>query len=681
MKTRINLYLPLMICLIHLTGLAVHAGTLQTDTAPVGARPLDFSDLHRMAGVSEPALSADGKVVVYSVSTHNMDLDKAVSDIWMLDYSGKNELQLTHTERFSEWHPLFSPDGNSIAFLSDRGDDQSTQVWLMSVTGGEAYQLTHFPGGLSDFVWSSDGKQLAVIAADSDDELPKSADGKDKPIKPLIIDRYQFKDDENGYLNHKRSHLYRVDIAEKLATQMTFGDHDEFLPAWSPDGQHIAYVSKRGRDPDRHINWDIYMISLKDTSTEQQITTFKGADLDPEWESRLSWSPDNRHIAYLQSGEDKWIYYSPWQLSIVDTQTGQYVMPAAIDRCFNKPKWSSDGKAIYALIEESRNTYLSRIDIKSGAIKRLTNGHRFDSDFDISANGHIALLSSDDTHPAELFSYDGSPHALSHQNDLWRNQIHWQNAEDISFKSADGSLIDGFLVKPGNYVAGKKYPTVLRIHGGPVYQFSHELMFDWQLLAAKGYAVVAVNPRGSSGRGFDFAKAIYADWGNLDRQDVLAGVDHVVEMGIADPERLCVGGWSYGSILTNYVIAKDQRFKAATSGAGTSNMFGNYGLDEYIREYEFELGTPWADPENYARVSYPFLHADTIKTPTLFLCAQLDFNVPCNGAEQMYQALRSQNIATRLIEFPNEHHGLTIPSYLEFRLRSYVEWYEQFIKP
>ena len=206
-------------------------------------------------------------------------------------------------------------------------------------------------------------------------------------------------------------------------------------------------------------------------------------------------------------------------------------------------------------------------------------------------------------------------------------------------------------------------------------------MADWQVYAANGFAVVAINPRGSSGRGFDFARAIYADWGNKDTADVLAGIDHVVKMGVADPARLGLGGWSYGAILTNAVIASDTRFKAAVSGAGASNMYALYGHDQYIREYTLELGSPWANREVYDRASFPFLHADRISTPTLFQCAEKDLNVPCLGAEQMYQALRVRDVPTRLVIYPGEHHGLSVPSYLRDRMQRNLDWYSRFLKP
>jgi dipeptidyl aminopeptidase/acylaminoacyl peptidase len=214
-----------------------------------------------------------------------------------------------------------------------------------------------------------------------------------------------------------------------------------------------------------------------------------------------------------------------------------------------------------------------------------------------------------------------------------------------------------------------------------VYQFSNEFMFDWQLFAARGYVVVGCNPRGSSGRGEKFATAIYADWGNKDAQDVLAAVDYVVAQGIADPARLGVGGWSYGGMLTNYVMAQDTRFKAAVSGSSISNILAGYGTDQYIREYEIELGAPWRRPDVWMRVSFPFFRADRIVTPTLFLCGQDDFNVPLLNSEQMYQALRSLGIDTQLVIYPGQYHGITTPSYQRDRLERYLAWYDKYLMP
>jgi len=655
---------------------AMLASPALAETASNGFGP---DDLARIAEVTEPEASPDGRWLAYSVSTTNLAADKKQSDLWQVSWDGKTREPITRTPEDSEWRPQWSPDGKRIAFLSDRGgEDAETQVWIMGASGGSPRQLTDFADGVEDFVWEPDGQRLAIIARDP--ERPKGAE-KPKNPPPIVTTRYQFKEDGNGYLTTRRSHLYVFDLKTRKATLLTPGDHDELLPSWSPDGRQIAYVTKRGSDPDRHLNFDIYLVAPVAGAAERQLTSFPGSDLDPYWESRPSWSPDSKTIAYLRSGEDKWIYYAPWQLALVDVASRKERLPAPIDMSFYKPRWTPDGKAVLSLIERSRVTHLSRIDVASGTITPLTSGPRFDYDFAVAADGRITVLGGDDHHPYEISAVEpGGLRALSEHN-AWLRTKRLAPVEDISFKSADGTEIEGFLVKPIDYQPGRRYPTILRIHGGPVYQFSHDFMPDWQAYAARGYAVIAVNPRGSSGRGFDFARAIYADWGNKDAQDVLAGVDHMVKIGVADPAGLGIGGRSYGSILANYVIAKDKRFKAAVSGAGSSNMLGMYGHDQYTREYELELGTPWANRDAYDRASYPFLHADRISTPTLFYCAEKDFNVPCLGTEQMYQALRSRDVPTQLVIYPGENHALTVPSYLRDRLQRLLAWYDRFLQP
>ncbi|MGH8060646.1 MAG: prolyl oligopeptidase family serine peptidase [Pseudoxanthomonas sp.] len=642
------------------------------------------SDLARLADLTEPEFAPDGDSLVYTVTTANLQEDKAQSDLWRVRFDGSQRTQLTRTPDSNEWRAQWSADGKSLAFLSDRkqvGEDEedaTTQVWTMPAAGGKARRLTNFADGVEDFVWSPDGKWLAVIALDP--EFPAGTP-KPKNPPPIVTDRYQFKEDGSGYLGSRRKHLYLFDLASGKVAQLTSGAHDEQLPAWSPDGKLVAYVTKRGADPDRHLNFDIYVIEPKAGASERQLTTFPGSDLDPYWETRPTWSPDSTRIAYLQSDEDKWIYYAPWQLAVVDVASGKATIPAPIDRCFTKPRWSVDGNSLYALIEQSLVTHLSRIDLAEGKVTDLTHGDRFDYDLDVSAEGRIVVLGGDDHNPYEISAVETKGLRALGKHNEWLANKQLADVEKIRFKAKDGTPLEGLLVKPVGYEPGKRYPTLLRLHGGPVYQFSHEFMPDWQGYAAQGYAIVAINPRGSSGRGFDFAREIYADWGNKDADDVLAGADHVVEMGIADPERLGIGGWSYGAILTNAVIARDTRFKVAISGAGASNMYAMYGHDQYIREYEIELGTPWNDRKQYDRASTPFLHADRIKTPTLFQCGEADYNVPCLGAEQMYQALRSLEVPTQLVIYPGENHGLTVPSYLRDRLERNLAWYDRFLKP
>ncbi|MDR7100114.1 dipeptidyl aminopeptidase/acylaminoacyl peptidase [Lysobacter niabensis] len=671
--------------------LATASAAAVPSAPPAPPVPFGVDDLARLADVAAPDLSADGKALVYSVSTVNAKEDLAQTDLWRVGYDGTGRVQLTRTPTHSESRPLWSPDGRAIAFLSDAPppakakpgksgggeEEEVSQVWLMPAAGGPARPITRFPSGVDDYVWSPDGKRIAVIVRDS--ERPAGA-AKPKHPPPIVSERYQFKEDGTGYLGERRTHLYVVDIASGKAEQITTGKHDEILPSWSPDGKLVAYVTKRGVDPDRHLNYDIYVVEPKAGASERQLTTFPGSDLDPYWETRPAWSPDSTRIAYLRSGEDKWIYYAPWQLAVVDVASGHETVPAPIDRCFTKPHWSADGRGVFVLVEQSGVTHLSRVELDNGRVTELTHGDRFDYDLAVSRNDRVVVLGDGDLHPYRISAVEGDGlRVLADHNEFLATRA-LAAVETIRFRNRDGGEIEGLLVKPHGYAPGRRYPTIVRLHGGPVYQFSHEFMPDWQVYAAQGFAVLAINPRGSSGRGFDFARAIYADWGSVDVRDVLDGIEHVVALGIADPQRLGVGGWSYGAILTNAVIASDTRFKAAISGAGASNMYGMYGHDQYIREYELELGTPWANRDVYDRASFPFLHADRITTPTMFQCAGEDVNVPCLGAEQMYQALRSRNVPTRLVVYPGESHGLTVPSYLRDRMARNLAWYQRFLQ-
>ncbi|MGZ8537917.1 MAG: alpha/beta hydrolase family protein, partial [Flavisolibacter sp.] len=256
------------------------------------------------------------------------------------------------------------------------------------------------------------------------------------------------------------------------------------------------------------------------------------------------------------------------------------------------------------------------------------------------------------------------------------------SVEKFVSKSNDGTLVSNLLYLPPN-APKEKLPAIFYIHGGPVGQDDYGFDLTRQMLAARGYAVIAVNYRGSNGRGIDFSKAIYADWGNKEVADILGAADHVVAKGIVDPERMGISGWSYGGILTDYTIAKDTRFKAASSGAGSALQLSLYGVDQYILQLETELGQPWKDNnyEKYLKLSYPFLHADRIKTPTQFITGEKDFNVPAIGSEQMYQALRSLGVPTELLVYPGQYHGFTQPSFIKDRFERYYKWFDKYLKP
>ena len=626
-----------------------------------------LNDIYRIQDVAEPDSSPDGKWVVFSVHQLHPDTNQASTNIWCVSVKNQSRRQLTFSNDSTNSLPKWSPDGQWIAYLSNAAGE-NTQIWLYSFKDSKGIQLTHTNTSISDFSWSSDSNEIVFVAQPKTDS-----------DKPIIINRYQFKDDEEGYLSNARNHLYIVNIKLQKTRMITFGEHDEYSPAWSPDGKYIAYISKRGKDADRKANYEVFLMEPALAPAERQLTHYQGADIGVSLETNLSWSPDGSKIAYLGSRKGKWSYYENTQLAVVHVNNGKVHSISTIDKWLYKPKWAANGKEIYALVEESRNTYLHKINTQTGAMKRLTDGLRFDQDFTIAKN-HLVLLSTDDTHPSELFVLDSKPRPLTMQNKELMNEVQFQAAEDFEFKSSDGIDIHGIFIKPARLVKNKKPPSILYLHGGPVDQSSHQFDFDLQWFAANGYAVIAPNPRGSSGRGIDFAKAIYADWGNLDVKDVLGSVDYFVAQGLVDNNRLAVGGWSYGGMLTNYVIASDSRFRAALSGAGSANILSNYGADQYTYEYEQELGMPWAKPNVYLKLSYPFMKSNKIKTPTLFMCGQLDFNVPCEGSEQLYQALKSLNTPTELVIYPKEHHVLDVPVYIADRLQRYVDWLDLYMK-
>ncbi len=602
----------------------------------------------------------------------------------MTSWDGKETVRLTAGKE-SETSPRWSPDGRFLAFLSDRGDDSDvSQLWLLPRAGGEAEKITEAKGGVEDFDWSPDGKRLVLVVEDPDPEpAQKEGSKKTKPKKPIVIDRFQFKLDGDGYLGKRHKHLQLLDRESRKLEVLTAGDYDDLLPAWSPDGRTIAFVSKRGPDPDRTDNWDLYAVEPKAGATPRPLTTYEGADNQPDWgDSRPAWSPDGKWIAYLQGGPDKLIYYAVHRLAVVPAAGGPArVLTQDLDRNVLSPRFTPDGKAILFLLEEDQAVHLAKMPASGGPIDRLVAGRRVVLAFTTASDGRSAILAGDPMAPEEVYAVEaGAPRRLSHQNDAWLAEVKLGATEETKFTSKDGTEIHGFVVKPPDYEAGRRYPAVLRIHGGPVGQFEDGFDADWQWIAANGYVVIAANPRGSSGRGEKFQAAIYADWGHRDVEDVLAAVDDAVTRGLADPDRLAVGGWSYGGMMTNYVIASTTRFKAATSGAGISNALTGYGTDQYIREYEQELGTPWKNFDNYLRVSFPFLHADRIATPTLFLCGDQDFNVPLVNSEQMYQALRSLGVPTELVIYPGQHHGISKPSFQRDRLERYVAWYDRYAK-
>lgn len=640
-------------------------------------RNLTIDDYFKIQSINEVSLSPDGKWTAYVVRSYDLKKDKSNRDLYMVPTAGGDAIRLTSNEK-NDTRPKWSPDNRYLAFLSGR--DKKTQVYLLNRTGGEAIQLTDVKQGVNDLEWSPDGKKLAILITDKDpDELDDSekpsGDEKAKTEKPIVITRLQFKRDGQGYLKELYTHIYTIDIATKTLKQITSGNYDDSWPKWSPDGKSIVFVSNRTDNPDGNRNNDLFLVPSEGGELKK-LTTNPGSDENP------AWSPDGKWITYQTTVKPDLMWYDTNLVAVIPSTGGEpKILTRELDRNGTFPVFAPDSKTIYFLLEDHGTDRIASIPAAGGTVNRNVVGENEISDFDIAPDMTIAFQANHSDLPDEVFTWTPKSKAkqITFTNAKVLEPIRFGKLERIQFNSKDGTPVEGFVILPPDFDSSKKYPLILRIHGGPVSQYQEGFSFEWQILAANGYVVVSVNPRGSSGYGEAFCKAIWADWGNKDFEDVMAGVDYVISKGYVDPEKMGVGGWSYGGILTDYVITKTTRFKAAIAGASEANHFAGYGTDHYQFEWEKELGLPWENFELYHKMS-AFFSVGKVKTPTLFVCGQSDWNVPLINSEQMYQAVRRLGIDTMLIIYPGQSHGITTPSYINDRFERYLAWYGHYLK-
>jgi dipeptidyl aminopeptidase/acylaminoacyl peptidase len=660
-------------------------------------RAITVDDYFQIREVHDPQVSPDGQWIAYSVKTPLLKTDKNEERIWMVAASGGDPIALT-AGGVSSSHPRWSPDGKYIAFLSARNGTKE-QVWLLNRLGGEAERLTYTPQDVDELAWSPDGSRLAVLLRDAspeeldafkdqnDKEGESDKDDKDRDAKerkpktqrPWVIDRRQFKQDEIGYLDRRRTHLYVFDLAKRNLTQITSGDYDDDQLAWAPDGKQLAFVSNRSTpDPDATYNTDIWVVSADNTDKgahPTQVTKNPGEDREP------AWSPDSKWIAYSTRLDPKVFEYGTKHLAVVPSTGGESkVLTQSFDRMIVDPHFAPDGKTIYFVADDDGTLNLCSVPSTGGEVTRAIGGRLVVNGYSINKNGDVAAQVATIDRPDEIFTIPGGKLTqVTHTNDTLLSQLKVSHGEYVHFKSKDGTTVSGYLYKPLDYSPGNKVPAILRPHGGPVWAYYAEFAHLAQLLAANGYAVLYPNPRGSTGYGQKHAQAIFADWGNKDFQDDMAMVDYAVDQGIADPDKLGVGGWSYGGISTNFIITQTARFKGAISGAGEFLYMTNYGHDHYQRDWETELGRPWEKKALYEKIS-PFYRVANITTPTLIMGGSIDWNVPIINGEQMFQALKSLGRTTELVVYPDEYHEFSTPSHIKDRLERYLAWYNHYVK-
>jgi dipeptidyl aminopeptidase/acylaminoacyl peptidase len=643
------------------------------DQAPASTpRTLTFDDQEAVRIPGGIAISRDGKQVAY------VDDDR----IFVVPLAGGEPRAVTSAGSAAS-DPWWSADGSALYFLSDRSG--SSQLWKLPLAAfGEAGQVTTFKQGIDGIRLSPDESRLLLAFTDAqvaanpeEDEATAKKDDKETAKKPFVITRLEFKEDAGeGYLTGDRSeHLHVLDLATGKLTQLTSGAYTESDAAWSPDGRRVVFVSNREQESDATYRTDLWVVDAG--NTDRGASLLRLTD-DERPKSEPAFSPDGAWIAFLVASDG--VYGAP-QIAVMPATGGDAkVLTAAHDRWVNRFRYSADGEWIYFTYENLGGNQLARVRPRDGRLEQVLEGERGIGEFDLAKGGAIVARVETGNRAPELHVFSGGrERALTRINADFHARVTLGAKESISFKAPDGTEVQAFVTKPPDFVPGRRYPTILHIHGGPVGQFGWGFDFKPQYLAAQGYVVVEPNPRGSTGRGEDFIRAIYLTWGITDYDDLIAAVDHVIAAGYADPERLAVTGYSYGGYMTNVVITRTDRFKAAASGAGHSYIAANYGHDIYQKWYNWELGPPWENREKYDRLS-PLLQAGRVTTPTIFLGGREDWNVPLLNAELFYQSLRKKGVPSELIVYPGAHHGGWPKEFERDYLERVQAWFDKYLK-
>lgn len=670
-------------------------------------RPITVDDLLAVKGVADPQVSPDGKWVVYVVSELDRDSGKSNSDLWLVAVSGGEPRRLT-TAPGADNHPRWSPDGKTIAFASTRGG--SSQVWLLPIEGGEARQLTKLPIDVSGPIWSPKGDKLAFAAEVYPGKSPAETAAQDKEkaeskSKARIFDRLMIRHWDR-WDEGKRSHVFVCDAKTGEAKDLTpklevntppapFGGSNDY--AFSPDGKELAFTAEPTKDEAWSTNTDIWTVPVDGGEPRNMTADNKGADAQP------AYSPGGRLLAFV-SQRRAGFEADQWVLKVADRKSGKVrdVTSSRLDRPVLSFTWAQTGEGakdrpgrIVAVIDSDGTEPIVEMsyDIDDDGLvvvpaspTKLVTGGVNPAAQPVPGSKALVYLHADASHPAELYTANGdgsSAVQLTRHNEPVLATLDLPKCESFTFDGADGDKVQGWLLRPPGFDASKKYPVLFLIHGGPQGAWHDEWHARWnyQLFAAPGYALVAINPRGSTGFGQKFTDQISQDWTGKVYEDLMKGLDHALKSySFLDGGRVAAAGGSYGGFMVNWIAGHTDRFKALVSHAGVFDLTSKYGTTEELWFPEWEFGgPPWEKPEHYRERS-PSAFVQNFKTPTLVIHGALDFRVPDAQGLGMFTALQRRGVPSRYVFFPDEGHWILKPANRVLWWREVHGWLAKYLK-
>ena len=654
--------------------------------SPRGITPEDY---FAFEFISDPNISPDGKLVAYVVTKIDRAQNRRNSSIWMVATDGsRGPWQFTTAPQNSN-SPRWSPDGKSVAFLSSRPESTAptsssaeqprSQVWLLSMAGGEAKRVTNLKNGASSFRWSPDGARLVVVSRIGPSDS-RTGDAKDRSdVRHYKNSSYKFND--SGWFDDRRTHLWVVDVNSGNGKQITEGDDwNDSDPQWSPDGKRIAFVSNRtGKEYEENRNSDVWIVNADGSGTLTKISDHEESDNQPRW------SPDGKSIAFTGEVHERdhpkiWLAPSSGGTASVLAANNLDLIPGQLE-------WSGDGKSIYFETGVKGEIHLFRVDVPTKTVTQVTSGPRAVRNVDFNfTGGKMVYLANDFKHLDDLYISDlngKNERKLTNLNEALWKQIQFADVERFTYKSADDWDIDGFFVKPIGWQPDRKYPLVVSIHGGPAGQYGVDWYHEFQVYAAKGYAVLFTNPRGSTGYGQKFERGIVNEWGGKDYLDIMNGLDAALKKyPWVDQDRMGVTGGSYGGYMTNWIVGHTNRFKAAVTLRSVVNFISDDGTRDGAYGHSSDFGGDIFQKFDLYWDRSPLKYAASVKTPTLILHSDNDFRVPIEQGEQWFRALKHFGVTTEIVMFPRENHNLTRtgePKHLVESLNWQLYWFDRFL--